>query len=344
MYVAAVSDPPPSEPAPRKPRRSVVVRALLLLVGVALLGGFVYAAGPAEIAANVATIGWGFFWLLGLSIVWRALASTGMWLLFEPEHALPWWKVMLIRSAGETVNMLTPFGNVGGEPVKALMLKRELGGARGTGYVILDKTIFFLASVVFMTSGTLVGAIVLAEHVWLLGITIAMLVPWVITLTWIVRRQVRGDFVVTLSRLLKLVRVELSEKRRQKLAIVDETMSTFWRGHKGRFFASLFIHFLGRALRAVDVWLCVYLLGESITWSGAYFSAAAGMLVSATLVFIPGGLGASEGGHAFVFEAIGLGVTAGVTVALVRRIRNYVMAAMGYPILVLWPTDDRSKR
>lgn len=312
-----------------------------MLLGIGLLGAFVWSAGPGEILANVQRIGWvGFGALMLVSFVWRSLASTGMWLLFEKERGLSWTKVMLIRWAGESLNSLLPFGNVGGEPVKAMLLGREMRGTEATGYVLLDKTVFFIGSVIFMTSGAIVGAVILADHPIVLAGTIALLVPWVGTVTWIVWRQAKGDFVVQVSKALRLVRITLSEKTKSKLVRVDDTMKTFWRERRGRFVGSLLVHLLARMLRAVDVFLCVYFLGLTISWTGAYFTAAAGMLVSATFFFIPGGLGATEGGHALVLDMIGLGVTAGVTVGLVRRIRNYAISAIGYAIFVAWPAKE----
>lgn len=334
-----------SDTSAAKPKRNVrriVVRTVLLLVGVGLLALFVRAAGLDEILANLRRIGWGFLWLLGISSVWRTFAVGGMWTLLDTEHRIPFLKLTAIRSAGESVNTLMPFGNVGGEPIKIMMLAREIGGTAATKYVVLDKTVFFLSGIAFMTSGTVVGAVLLADHLEVLLLTIAMLIPWTAVLAWIVWRQVKGDFVVKASRALRLLRIPLSDKTLGKLARIDGAVTEFWRPeNRKRFAVSFVLHFIGRALRAADVWLCVWLLGESISWTGAYFSAAAGMLVSATFFFIPGALGASEGGHAFVFDLIGLGVSAGVTVGLVRRIRNYALSILGYGLVVAWPTDKK---
>ncbi len=321
-----------------------MIRIVLALLGVGLLGGFVYSAGPTEIGRNLARIGWGFGWLVALSLLWRSLAATGMWLLIGAEARVPWWKVMLIRTAGESLNALMPFGNVGGEPIKAVLLARELGGSTATGVVLLDKTIFFVGSLLFMTSGTVVGAFVLADHPKVLAGVVALLVPWVGVLGWIVWRQARGDLLAKLAQLAAVVRLPLGDGLKEKLGRIDRVISAFWARGKGRFLASLAVHTLARVLRAADVWLCVALLGESIAWSGAYFTAAAGMLVSTTFFFIPGALGASEGGHAFVFDLIGLGVAAGVTVGLVRRIRNYFISALAYGLVVWWPDAKPARK
>lgn len=320
--------------------RAKITRGLLLLLGISLLAGFLWAADPREVAENIGRVGWGFGYLILVALTWRACATTGSWVLLTPEQRVPWWKMFLIRSAGESVNMLSFFGNVAGEPIKAMLLKRHLGGAESTSMVLLDKTIFFVASMVFMVTGTLFGVWVLGDTLAVVLTTIAMILPWLGALSWIVWRQAKGDLITQLARLLKLLRIRLSEKTMEKLSRIDGLMSVFWRDHKGRFFLSFVAHLMGRIFRAVDVWVCVLLLGQSITLVEAYFAAAAAMLISASFVFIPGGLGAFEGGQGFVFEAIGLGFSAGVTVGIIRRIRNYLIAALGYLLLVFWPAAD----
>lgn len=323
-----------------KKARSLWAKVLLTLLGVALLAGFLWGAGPAEVAANIKRVGWGGFLLLVLvSLSWRACATTGSWVLQGPGKRVSWGKMFLIRSAGESVNMLSFFGNVAGEPIKAILLKRDLGGTQATSLVLLDKTIFYVGSMVFMVTGALSGVWVLADTTGVIITTVALILPWFLALSWIVWRQAKGDFVVQVSRILKLVRVELKPKTLEKLERIDALLSEVWVGPKGRFTACFFAHLTGRMLRAVDVWVCALLLGAHIRLVDAFFAAAAGMLSSASFVFIPNGLGAFEGGHAFVFEAIGLGFTAGVTVGIIRRIRNYFIAALGYLVLILWPAE-----
>lgn len=317
-----------------------ITRGLLLLLGISLLAGFLWAADPREVAANIRKVGWGFGYLVLVALTWRACATTGTWVLMTPDRRIGWWKMFMIRSAGESVNMLSFFGNVAGEPIKAMLLKRDLGGAESTGLVLLDKTIFFVASMVFMVTGTLFGVMVLGDTIAVVLTTIAMILPWFLALSWIVWRQAKGDFIQQMTRILTLLRIRLSEKTLGKLTRIDGLLQDFWRDHKARFFASFVVHLMGRLLRAVDVWVCVILLGQHVTLIEAYFAAAAAMLISASFVFIPGGLGAFEGGQGFVFEAIGLGFSAGVTVGVIRRIRNYLIAAAGYLVLVFWPAAD----
>jgi uncharacterized membrane protein YbhN (UPF0104 family) len=316
------------------------VRIALAMLGLVLLGGFIWGAGPRQVADNIRKVGFGFGYLMLVTFSWRIIETTGTWVLMTPERRIGWGKLFLIRSAGESINMLSLFGNVAGEPIKAMLLKRHLGGTESTGLVLLDKTIFFLGSMTFMTIGTLFGVWVLADRPAVVATSLALLSPWVGALGFAVWRQAKGDFVVQASRIVKLLRIRLSDETMAKIARVDTLLSDFWRLHKARFFLSYGLHTLGRCVRAIDVWLCVLLLGKHITLQAAFFAAAAGMLASTSFVFIPGGLGAFEGGHAVVFRAIGLGMSVGVTVGILRRIRNYVMAGFGYMLLVFWPAEE----
>jgi glycosyltransferase 2 family protein len=327
-----------AKPKPPRSWKRVLLKTVLTLLGIALLGGFLWGAGPAEVARNIRTVGWGFFWLVAVALAWRACATTGSWILLSGGRRVSWGMLFLVRSAGESVNMLSFFGNVAGEPIKAMLLKRHLGGAEATGFVLLDKTVFYLASMVFMVGGVLTGVWVLADTTGLVVTAIALIVPWLAALSWIVWRQYKGDFVTSVMRVTRIFRVRLSDKTVGKLRRIDTILSDAWRGKKSRFYLSFIAHLMGRLLRAADVWVCVILLGGQIHIFEAYFAAASGMLSSASFVFIPGSLGAFEGGHAFVFEAIGLGFSAGVTVGIIRRIRNYFIASLGYLLLVLWPS------
>ena len=52
-------------------------------------------------------------------------------------------------------------------------------------------------------------------------------------------------------------------------------------------------------------------------------------LVAFVFFFVPAQLGATEGSNALIFPIIGLPIAAGVTLALVRRVRSLCIAAIG---------------
>ncbi len=320
-------------------KKGTAKRVALLLLGLTLLGVLVWRAGPKEVLAHAMSVGWGFLWLILIALGWRTMAATGMWLLFDPAHRMKWLTVFLIRVGGESVNTLTPFFNMGGEPVKALMLKKHVGLETGSSIVLLDKTMFFLASLVFMVTGLMLGVFVLSDHPAALATAGTLLAMWVVGFAFLIRQQARGRLVSTLTHWLALVRVRIRPETRERLDRVDQTLSTLWTKRQGRLWLSFIAHMAGRLLRSVDVYVAVLLLGMTVDFSTAYFIGAVGVLVNTAFAFIPGALGAFEGGHGYVFELLGMSAAAGVSVGLIRRLRTWAFAAMSYPIVVLYPTE-----
>jgi glycosyltransferase 2 family protein len=98
------------------------------------------------------------------------------WQLTLGSHArkVGFMRVFAIRMAGETVNVTTPTAYVGGEPLKAYLLKRYgVPMVDGLASVITAKTTMTLAQVLFILLG-------LALAFWIIGDTghywVAMLV------------------------------------------------------------------------------------------------------------------------------------------------------------------------
>jgi len=96
-----------------------------------------------------------WFWAIYLVAFVLDSVSWQMALLplnFDPSNIYRIWK---IRMVGEAVNNATPLATMGGEPVKAVLLKRHFGmGYReGTASLIIAKTTNLLALIVFLAAG-----------------------------------------------------------------------------------------------------------------------------------------------------------------------------------------------
>ena len=67
---------------------------------------------------------------------------------------IPFWRVLVIKTAGEVVNMTTPAGYVGGEPLKAYLLsKHHVPMVEGLASVVIAKTTKTIAEVLFILLG-----------------------------------------------------------------------------------------------------------------------------------------------------------------------------------------------
>jgi hypothetical protein len=66
--------------------------------------------------------------------------------------------------------------------------------------------------------------------------------------------------------------------------------------------------------------------------------------IGLAFAFVPGQLGAAEGVYAFLTGVLGLSTTAGLTLALVRRLRSVVVAAIIMPVLTLLGSNGAGQK
>ena len=115
---------PVTEATPARRRRRGR-QALAFGVGTLLLGLVVYYAGLGQILARLQELGWRAPLVLVPYLIVNILDTTGWRRTLPPEAAkrVPFRSLYLVRMAGEAVNSLTPAAAIGGEPVKAHLLR-----------------------------------------------------------------------------------------------------------------------------------------------------------------------------------------------------------------------------
>jgi uncharacterized protein (TIRG00374 family) len=311
-----------------------VWRYLLLALGFSTLAFLVWHIGPGRIYAAAAELGPGALLVILIpSLVMYVLEAYGWRLtLSSAADGIPFWKLLAIRTAGEVVNMTTPTAYVGGEPLKAYLLKRHhIPMVEGLASVVIAKTVMTLAQVLFILIG-----IVLAF--WTLGIagsssqmaaagllTAALLSLGVAAFIFV---QKRGLFMWILQTLRWLrLRIALLEAREEK--------------HRSVFYASTTVYLLGWLAEALEVYVIIFYLAGSASMPSAISIGALSVLIKGGTFFIPGSLGAQDGGNLLLVKAFGYSDVTGITFALLRRFRELVWIGIGLVCLATLGKDRR---
>jgi uncharacterized protein (TIRG00374 family) len=203
---------------------SRAIKVILLLVGVVTLGGLVVHIGPERIYRAGMRLGAvGLTVMLVPSTVMYVLDCLG-WQLTLGRHraAVPFSWLFMIRTAGELVNATTPTAYVGGEPLKASLLKTwSVPMADGLASVIVAKTTMTIAQIVYILLGIGLGIWVLvpsapADHLSGVAATISLGLLLFATALFIVIQR-RGLFTSLFRGLEKYrIRVTALEARREK--------------------------------------------------------------------------------------------------------------------------------
>ena len=126
-----------------------VLRAVLLLVGLGLLVLLVIENDPAAIMDSVRRLSWRILVILvfPMSLV-MALDALG-WRYAFLRDRVPFGPLLATRLAGEAFNIVTPTAALGGEVVKAWLLRDRVPLEESVPSVIIAKTTITIAQGIF---------------------------------------------------------------------------------------------------------------------------------------------------------------------------------------------------
>ncbi|HSF02736.1 MAG TPA: lysylphosphatidylglycerol synthase domain-containing protein, partial [Solirubrobacterales bacterium] len=119
-------------------------------------------------------------------------------------------------------------------------------------------------------------------------------------------------------------------------ADVDRGLVRYYRHRRARCGLSILFHLLGWIAGSLEAWASLQLLGVPASLVTALVVEASVTAVRSATFFIPGSVGAQEGSLVGVVLALGLPPEVGLTLGIVRRLREGVWAALGYLVLVSW--------
>ncbi len=324
-----------------------MLKAALFVLGALALSLLVWHIGITRIYETVTRLGPSAMAAILLpSLLMYVLEAYGWHVtLGRWSKVVPFWRVFAIRTAGEVVNMTTPTAYVGGEPLKAYLLKRQgVPMIEGLASVVTAKTTMTIAQCLFILAGIGLGF-------WLLGsdgsagqTVAAALVSAALLLVGIgafVLIQRQGMFTWMLHTLRRFgLRLKYLESREKKLVELDRTIADFYTRRQSAFLVSTLLFFLGWLAEALEVFVMVMCLGEPITALSAVAIGALSVLIKGGTFFIPGSLGAQDAGNLLLLTAFGYGEVTGITFALLRRFREFVWIAIGLLLLVFMTRGD----
>jgi len=316
-----------------------MIRWLLLAAGLAVLGGLIWHIGLFQVWDTVERVGFGAFCvILGPLLVVYLLDAYGWSLTLGPwAGRVGFVRLFMVRMAGEAINVTTPTAMLGGEPVKAYLLTRyEVPMVEGLASVVTAKTIMVIAQVLFMLSGLgvtfwLVGG---GEYNVLVALVTLGLLGFGVFLFLMLQRYGIGRGLLTVADTCR-VRSRRLETWRPQLLELDHTIRTFYRERRRTFLLSLGIHFVAWLTELFEVYAILYFLGAEVGWLTSFSIAAIAVLIKGGVSFVPGGLGAQEGGYLFLLMALGYGEVTGLTFALIRRIRELLWILIGLVFLAV---------
>lgn len=313
-----------------------LARVLFLFIGVGLLALVVSQINLHRVGMYMREMGWAFPLIFLPYIVVYLCDTLGWKFAFGPSIRIPFHTLFLTRIAGESINNITPFAYMGGEPVKAHLLTRlHIPMVEGMAAAIMAKLLISMAQFAFVILGGALAMSHLVTRPDILWTLVVVVLAGGAGLGVLIHGLQAGLFtqMYTLLDRWKLT-PSLLERWREHLRSLDATIIGFYRRHPRHLGFSLLWHSMGWVIGSFEVVALFYAVGLPLPFTEALAIEALASVAKGVAFFIPGSLGVQDGGNVLILALFGFSPSLGLTFSLVRRMRELTWVSLGLLILL----------
>ena len=241
---------------------------------------------------------------------------------------LIFYEIFKIRIIGEAFNYI--LFQVGGEPVKAFLLKNKFNikYKSSIGSLILAKTIILFALIIFCFIGLIC---IFYTNKFGANFEKASLIGFSLFTTLIILFFIIQRYKLT-TKIHIIFKHKLSKKFNLFFKHLQETehkISEFYKKTKKDFFKILFLNLCNWFIGALELYVIFILLNQKITFFEAVAIETLVQLVRAMLFFIPSNLGTQEGVFVIAVNILKDSTPLGLAVAIIRRLREIIWISIG---------------
>ncbi len=322
--------------------RRRLLTAASTVAGVALFVFVVRRAGAADILNGIQRVGWGLIVVLLIAGV-RFVLRSQSWRLCMPDGArLPLGRAFRAFLAGDSVGNVTPLGLVASEPTKVFLSRHHLATRDAVASLAAENVVYASSVATMVSVGLLVVLLTVplpSTWQWALGAALAAIAAAVIG----GRRLLRGTWDE---------RRGLRPRWREEIAAVRQAVAAFSVGQSGRFQRAYALDLVYHATAVLEVYLTLrWVLGDPassvsgaghITLTQAIAFEALNRVVTVAFKFVPFRVGIDEALTGAVAPMLALDPAAGITLAVVRKVRNLFWTGAGLAIIAAHPAQSAS--
>ena len=310
---------------------------ILTVAGVLLLIYLVHRIGLRTLGTAIVQFG---PWYLLTSLIGAAglFCQAGAWWLimrhfFQRVALLELFHVKIISDG---FNLILPSASLGGDAMRAFLIKEQVPLSEGVPGVLFDKTIEFIASIVFLGGGLLL---------WLLSLRLptTLIVPAVISLAIttlgivllvVVQKGGMTRVLLKLSAPLPAARRWVL-KREIKFLAMDESLGPLYTRSNYRALLPAALHVLARCIGVLEIMAIMAVLGTPASFIQSLFIATIVTSANTAFFLFPGQWGVTESVHVLVLQSMGYPAAIGLSLGLIRRIRKLLFVGLALVLLEL---------
>jgi phosphatidylglycerophosphate synthase len=320
-------------------------RLAAALVGLLLLAHLVRRAGPSRLWEGIASVGWGLVLVIALAGL-AHVVRTWAWrlTLLDVRRRPSFGRMLALRLVSEAAGQVGIFGQVFADTWRIARLGAELPLSGRIASVALDRALYTLVSTFVTIAGVvsvafllpLSGKTAIYASIFGCGLLATLLLAVIaVRRRWAVLSGTAG----ALGRLGKIGR--WVEGQRETIRAVEDELLDFFHQSPSAFWGSLLLQTAGHLGALLEVYLILRLMGCRAGFLSALAIEGFTKLVNVIGLINPGNAGTYEGGNMLLAKLVGMGGTAGLTLALIRRVRALFWAAVGVICAVTLPGPAR---
>jgi uncharacterized membrane protein YbhN (UPF0104 family) len=315
-----------------------LLRGLLTGVGVGIFLYLVYRMGWRNILDNIAHFGGWFAVILLVQMVWVVLQALSWYIiqnsLFQRAQLLFFVRIKIIS---DTMNTVLPTANLGGDAMRAYLIKPRIPLKEGVAGIMVDKTVESIAGTLFMACGILITLLFFPIPRALVMPAAVCLPVLLVAIVLLVFFQFRGFYRSAMSFFgwIPAVRRFL-RKKEEMLRILDGNMRRLYRHGGVNIPLAVGLHFMARLVGVFEVLIVLRVLHQPVGFLGAWFISAAVTIANTILFIVPGHWGVQEGMYVRVLKTMYFSGSVGLSLAVIRRIRRIRrIFLLGFGLLLL---------
>lgn len=260
-----------------------------------------------------------------------AMVLTFKWklILHAKGIEVPYWRLFSYRLVGYSVSYLTPTAHVGGEPIRAYLLKREgVGINTGFSSVIIDRTVEVTTDVTFFFIGALVVissvAVANSVKIILLSVSLSLILLLVLFIGGILLRK---NVFLRIFRTLQLHRFKRLRPVENNLLQIEREVEQFYRTKRNYFLAILGIMVVLWSLMFLEYRFALLIFGHIAT-PMQIFLILTGVGIAYSLP-VPAALGALELSSLSAVKVLGLEGAIAIALSFLIRARDVAWTILG---------------
>ncbi len=242
--------------------------------------------------------------------------------------------VLRARLAGDAIADLTAAGPVIGEPIKLAKLRGKANLTDLASSLAVENLAYGVSACLMILTGTLslLSFFALSDSLKKASWIAVALVGGILLLTFLIINM-RWHLVSKLSAIFFSL-FKISSQKLQRIEELETYAFDFYSKRTSDFLLLAACQFLFHFCGVLEIFVTLKLLGYESTIFVAFILEAVNRVINIVFAFVPAMVGVDEAGTGLLTTTLGLGIAAGVTLAIVRKARMLFWIGLG--IIFLW--------